>query len=74
MERELASPASVNAQGELPENAADQDLSEDANYRETIRGSGPSWAGIRYLILPVPLPPWMIIHLPVPKPNQPDCC
>ena len=38
MEREPASPASANARGELPEDAADQDLSEDANYRETIRG------------------------------------
>ena len=38
MEREVASPASANAQGELPEDAADQDLSEEANYRETIRG------------------------------------
>ena len=35
---ELASPASVNIQGELPEDSTDQDLSEDANYRETIRG------------------------------------
>ena len=25
-------------QGDLPEDATDQDLSEDANYRETIRG------------------------------------
>ena len=30
--------ASVNVQGELPEDTTDQDLSEDANYRETIRG------------------------------------
>ena len=35
---EPASPASVNVQGELPEDSTDQDLSEDANYRETIRG------------------------------------
>ena len=33
-----ASPASVDVQGELPEDSTDQDLSEDANYRETIRG------------------------------------
>ena len=31
------SPASTNAQGELPEDSTDQDLSEEANYRETIR-------------------------------------
>ena len=35
---EPASPASVHVQGDLPEDATDQDLSEDANYRETIRG------------------------------------
>ena len=35
---ESASPASVHVQGDLPEDATDQDLSEDANYRETIRG------------------------------------
>ena len=38
MDGELASPASVNVQGELPGDSTDQDLSEDANYRETIRG------------------------------------
>ena len=38
LDREPTSPASVNAQGELPEDSTDQDLSEDANYRETIRG------------------------------------
>ena len=38
MDGEPASPASVNVQGELPEDSTDQDLSEDANYRETIRG------------------------------------
>ena len=38
MDGEPASPASVNAQGELPEDSTDQELSEDANYRETIRG------------------------------------
>ena len=31
-------PTSVNVQGELLEDSTDQDLSEDANYRETIRG------------------------------------
>ena len=35
---ELASPASVHVQGDLPKDATDQNLSEDANYRETIRG------------------------------------
>ena len=35
---EPASPASVHVQGDVPEDATDQDLSEDANYRETIRG------------------------------------
>ena len=38
LDREPASPASANAQGELPEDSTDQDLSEEANYRETIRG------------------------------------
>ena len=38
MNGEPASPTSVNVQGELPEDSTDQDLSEDANYRETIRG------------------------------------
>ena len=38
LDREPASPASANAEGELPEDSADQDLSEEANYRETIRG------------------------------------
>ena len=38
LDREPASPNSVNAQGELPEDSTDQDLSEEANYRETIRG------------------------------------
>ena len=38
MDGEPASPASANAQGELPEDSTDQDLSEEANYRETIRG------------------------------------
>ena len=38
LDGEPASPASVNVQGELPEDSTDQDLSEDANYRETIRG------------------------------------
>ena len=47
MEREPASPASANAQGELPEDSTDQDLSEEANYRETIRG-------VRSFILQIP--------------------
>ena len=38
MDREPASPALANAQFELPEDSTDQDLSEEANYRETIRG------------------------------------
>ena len=38
LDGEPASPASVHVQGELPEDSTDQDLSEDANYRETIRG------------------------------------
>ena len=38
LDREPASPASANTQGELPEDSTDQDLSEEANYRETIRG------------------------------------
>ena len=35
---EPASPASIHDQSDLPETTTDQDLSEDANYRETIRG------------------------------------
>ena len=35
---EPASPASINVQCELLEDTTDQDLSEDSNYRETIRG------------------------------------
>ena len=38
LDSEPASSASANAQGELPEDSTDQDLSEGANYRETIRG------------------------------------
>ena len=38
LDSEPASPASANARGELPEDSTDQDLSEEANYRETIRG------------------------------------
>ena len=38
IDREPVSPASANAQDELPEDSTDQDLSEEANYRETIRG------------------------------------
>ena len=38
MDGEPASPASVHIQGDLPEDATDQDFSEDAHYRETIRG------------------------------------
>ena len=35
---EPASPASIHDQSDLQETTTDQDLSEDANYRETIRG------------------------------------
>ena len=38
LDGELASPASIHCQGDLPDTATDQVLSEDANYRETIRG------------------------------------
>ena len=38
LDREPASPASATTQVELPEDSTDQDLSEEANYRETIRG------------------------------------
>ena len=38
LDREPSSPASVNVQGELPEDSTNQDLSEEANYRKTIRG------------------------------------
>ena len=35
---EPGSLADDNLQGELPDHTADQDLSEEASYRETIRG------------------------------------
>ena len=38
LDGEPSSPASIQCQGDLPDTATDQDLSEDANYRETIRG------------------------------------
>ena len=38
LDAEPASPASVHYQGDVPETNTDQDLSEDANYRETLRG------------------------------------
>ena len=38
VDAEPASPASVHYQGDVPESNTDQDLSEDANYRETLRG------------------------------------
>ena len=38
VDAEPASPASVHYQGDVPETNTDQDLSEDANYRETLRG------------------------------------
>ena len=38
MDGEPASPASANAQGELPEDSTAQEFSEEANYIETIRG------------------------------------
>ena len=38
MDAEPASPASVHHQDDVPETNTDQDLSEDANYRETLRG------------------------------------
>ena len=72
MDGEPTSPASVHVQGELSEDSTGQDLSEDANYKERLsEGSDPSWACIRSLIKTVPLPSWMIIHLPVPESNQP---
>ena len=38
LDGEPASPVSVNIQGNLLEASTDQDLSEDTNYRETIKG------------------------------------
>ena len=38
LDAEPASPASVHYQGDVRETNTDQDLSEDANYRETLRG------------------------------------
>ena len=38
LDGEPSSPASIHCLGDLPDTATDQDLSEDANYRETIRG------------------------------------
>ena len=71
---EPASLASVHVQGDLPEDATDQDLSEDANYRETIRGvrSFMSWHQIPDF--DHSSSPWMIILLPVPEPNQRAKC
>ena len=69
LDREPASPSSANAQDELLEDSTDQDLSEEANYRQP-EWSDPSWAGIRSLTSIVLLPPWMIIHLPDPESNQ----
>ena len=37
-------------------------------------GSDRSWAGIRSPTTTIHLPPWMIIHLPVPEPSQPVKC
>ena len=37
LDSEPVSPASANIQGEVEEDSTDQDLSEEANYRETIR-------------------------------------
>ena len=51
MDREPASPASANAQGELPEDSTDQDLSEEANYRD-------SWHQITWLWRCLFLPRW----------------
>ena len=68
---ELASPASVHVQGDVPEDATDQDLSEDANYRETIRGVRSFMGCIRSLTTTIHLLSWMIILLPIPEPNQP---
>ena len=70
MDREPVSPASSNAQGELLEESTDQDLSEEANYRETIRGVRSFMVWLRSLTSTVPLLPWMIILLPVPESNQ----
>ena len=38
LDGEPASPASIHDQSDLPETTTHQDLSEDANYRETITG------------------------------------
>ena len=45
--------ASIHDQSELPETTMDQDLSEDANYRETIRGVR-SFMGWHHIPLPAP--------------------
>ena len=37
-------------------------------------GSDLLWAGTRFLTSTVPLPPWMITHLPVPESSQPGKC
>ena len=54
---ERDSSADDNFQGELPDDIADNVLSEEATYRETIRRVRTSWAGTRSLTLTV-------LHLP----------
>ena len=64
---EPALPASIHDQSDLPETTTDQDLSEDANYRENIRGSEVSWAGIINRTTTTQLLLWMITLSPGPE-------
>ena len=49
----------------------DQEHTEEANYRETMRGARFSWACTRSLTLPTRFFQWMTTLLPVPKPSLP---
>ena len=72
MDGELASPTSANTQGDLPEESSDQDVSEEANYRETIRGvrSFMGW----HQIPDYDSASSSLDDLPVPESNQPLKC
>ena len=70
---EPALPASVHVQGDLPEELTRTSLKVPTTGRVS-EGSGPSWAGIRFLTTTRHLPPWIIILLLVLEPNQPVKC
>ena len=77
MNSELEFPAVVSNQGDLsdrdPPNdeELDQEISEEANYRETMRGEGCVllWAGTRSQTLIAHHLQWTTTLLPVPEPS-----